>query len=102
LHFGESATHHGSAAEQLDTEMAHSRMPVRGLSRKRKSQSYVVHIAVRRRQSCAQRIRGFAYAFVRQGNQLFFLILRTLNKSAELPAPKSGKQVWRSAAPCAQ
>ncbi len=38
LHFGEGAAHHCSAAEQLNAEMAHARVPTRGLTCERKSQ----------------------------------------------------------------
>ena len=50
LHFGERATHHGGAAEQLNGEMAHSRVPSGGFSRKRKSRGYFVRCQARRPQ----------------------------------------------------
>ena len=99
LHFGEGAAHHCGAAEQLNAEMAHARMPARGLSCERKSQGYLVRIEARRQQSPAQLVRGLAQSFIRQAGQPLFLILGTLNKPFELPFARSPESKYGETRP---
>lgn len=86
LHFGERATHHGGAGDELDAEMSHSDGAARGLAGQREGPGRGIAARLRHCQPAAQCVGALPQVSIAQPGQLRLEMLNLAHQAIEAPA----------------